>query len=106
MWIIMENQRGGNHKSQRSTVHNTRSIFHKRQRGLEELEVKSGTGGIKEVGDFQKNFKKNYKGHRIAVLINTEIDCLNPFINFLHDFTLIVIEMKWNMSMFGFLYVS
>ena len=60
----------------------------------------------KKVGDFQKNFKKNYESHRIAVLINTEIDCLNPFINFLHDFTLIVIEMKWNMSMFGFLYVS
>ena len=46
------------------------------------------------------------KSHRKAVLINTEIDCLNPFINFLHDFTLIVIEMKWNMTMFGFLYVS
>ena len=60
----------------------------------------------KKVGDFQKNFKKNYKSHRIAVLINTEIDCLNPFINFLHDFTLIVTEMKWNMTMFGFLYVS
>ena len=54
MWIIMENQRGGNHKSQRSTVHNTRSIFHKRQRGLEELEVQSGTGGKKGGGGFSE----------------------------------------------------
>ena len=48
----MENQRGTNHESQRTTVHSTRSIVYKRQSGLEELEVQSGTGGKKE--DFQK----------------------------------------------------
>ena len=52
----MENQRGTNHESQRTTVHSTRSIVYKRQRSLEELEVQSGKGGIKEVRDFQKNF--------------------------------------------------
>ena len=71
MWIIMENQRGTDHESQRTTVHSTRSIVYKRQRGLEELEVQSGTGGKKEVGDFQKNLKNNYKSPRIAVLLNT-----------------------------------
>ena len=54
MWIIMENQRGTNHESQRTTVHSTRSIVYKRQRGLEELEVQSGTGGKKEGRGFSE----------------------------------------------------
>ena len=58
----MENQRGGNHESQRSTVHNTRSIFHKRQRGLEELEVQSGTGGIKEEEGKRRRRKRRKRG--------------------------------------------
>ena len=50
----MENQRGTDHESQRTTVHSTRSIVYKRQRGLEELEVQSGTGGKKEGRGFSE----------------------------------------------------